>query len=195
MGYHFTSQQKATAFIHQFGDSATYKILGVNGEQTNADNFRTALAGVLHVVGKDNDVNAGIGRTISQDVEADAGSLITLIPSSTTATAFGGRVEYDEQPYVKVRIQYAQGEFENPTFTAVGNIPIQSEGLSWEDFDEDNYAGTVFKIIRTTETVTAGTGTKSIVFTVTEGNKTATATFTIDAMDGDGYAVNQTHNY
>ena len=69
MAYQFSSQQKANAYVHKYGDTTTYKIAGVNGAQTNADNFHTALAGLLHVVGKDSDVSAGMGRTISQDVE------------------------------------------------------------------------------------------------------------------------------
>lgn len=69
MAYQFSSQQKANAFIHKTGDSATYKIAGINGEQTNAENFHTAITGLLHVVGKDSDASAGMGRTISQDVE------------------------------------------------------------------------------------------------------------------------------
>lgn len=70
MSYQFSSQKKANAYVHKYSDVATtYKIAGVNGEQTNADNFYTAMAGLLHVVGKDNDASAGMGRTISQDVE------------------------------------------------------------------------------------------------------------------------------
>lgn len=69
MAYQFSNQQKASAYVQKYGESTTYKIAGVNGAQTNADNFHTAMAGLLHVVGKDNDVSAGLGRTISQDVE------------------------------------------------------------------------------------------------------------------------------
>ena len=70
MAYQFSSQTKANAYVHKYDDVAkTYKLAGVNGAQTNADNFHTAMAGLLHVVGKDNDVSAGMGRTISQDVE------------------------------------------------------------------------------------------------------------------------------
>lgn len=70
MAYQFSSQTKANAYVHKYEDvNSTYKIAGVNGAQTNADNFHTAMAGLLHVVGKDSDVSAGLGRTISQDVE------------------------------------------------------------------------------------------------------------------------------
>lgn len=69
MAYQFSSQTKANGYVHKYGETTTYKIAGVNGEQTNANNFHTAMAGLLHVVGKDNDVSTGIGRTISQDVE------------------------------------------------------------------------------------------------------------------------------
>ena len=70
MSYQFSSQEKANAFVRKYDDaSTTYKIAGVNGEQTSADNFHTAMAGLLHVVGKDSDAATGMGRTISQDVE------------------------------------------------------------------------------------------------------------------------------
>lgn len=69
MAYQFSSQTKANGYVHKYGETTTYKIAGVNGAQTNADNFHTAMAGLLHVVGKDNDAAAGLGRTISQDVE------------------------------------------------------------------------------------------------------------------------------
>lgn len=70
MSYQFSSQSKANAFVHKYDDvAATYKIAGVNGSQTNADNFHTAMTGLLHVVGKDSDAATGMGRTISQDVE------------------------------------------------------------------------------------------------------------------------------
>lgn len=70
MSYQFSSQSKANAFIHKYDDAeATYKIAGVNGAQTNADNFHTAMTGLLHVVGKDSDAATGMGRTISQEVE------------------------------------------------------------------------------------------------------------------------------
>lgn len=69
MAYQFSNQQKASAQIQKYGTSDTYKIAGVNGLQTNADNFHTAITGLLHVVGKDTDAATGMGRTISQDVE------------------------------------------------------------------------------------------------------------------------------
>ena len=69
LAYQFSNQAKASAFVHKYGETSTYKIAGVNGEQTNADNFHTAITGLLHVVGKDTDAATGMGRTISQDVE------------------------------------------------------------------------------------------------------------------------------
>lgn len=69
MSYQFSSQQKANALIQRYGETTQYKIAGINGMQTNADNFVTAMTGLLHVVGKDNDASAGLGRTITQDVE------------------------------------------------------------------------------------------------------------------------------
>lgn len=69
MAYQFSNAQKANAYVSKIGTTETYKIAGVNGEQTNATNFHTAMTGLLHVVGKDSDATAGMGRTISQDVE------------------------------------------------------------------------------------------------------------------------------
>ena len=69
MAYQFSNQQKASAQIRKAGTSDVYKIAGVNGMQTNANNFHTAITGLLHVVGKDSDAAAGMGRAISQDVE------------------------------------------------------------------------------------------------------------------------------
>lgn len=69
MAYQFSNQQKASAQIQKYGTSDKYKIAGVNGSQTNANNFHTAISGLLHVVGKDSDATTGMGRAISQDVE------------------------------------------------------------------------------------------------------------------------------
>lgn len=69
MSYQFSSQSKASAYVRRQDGNTPYKIAGVNGAQTNADNFHTAMIGLLHVVGKDNDASAGMGRTISQNVE------------------------------------------------------------------------------------------------------------------------------
>lgn len=69
MAYVFSNQQKAKAFVQEIGRK--YNIAGINGEQTDANNFQTAIMGLLHVVGKDTDA-AGTGRTITQDVEEDS---------------------------------------------------------------------------------------------------------------------------
>lgn len=66
MAYQFSNQQKAKAYIQE--TARKYNLSGINGEQTNANNFHTAISGLLHVVGKDTDTT-GMGRTISQDVE------------------------------------------------------------------------------------------------------------------------------
>lgn len=66
MAYQFSNQQKAKAYIQE--TARKYNLAGINGEQTNANNFHTAVMGLLHVVGKDADAE-GMGRTISQDVE------------------------------------------------------------------------------------------------------------------------------
>lgn len=71
MAYQWSNQQKSSAFVNRAGaaDAGSYKIAGINGEQTSADNFVTAMTGLLHVVSKDADAAAGMGRTINQDAE------------------------------------------------------------------------------------------------------------------------------
>lgn len=69
MAYQFSNALKANAYVSKAGTADTYKIAGVNGRQTSADNFHTAITGLLHIVGKDSDAAAGMGRTIGQDVE------------------------------------------------------------------------------------------------------------------------------
>ncbi len=69
MAYHFTNQQQAKAYIQEIGSK--YNIAGVNGAQTDANNFRTAILGLLHVVGKDTDA-VRQGRSITQEVEEDS---------------------------------------------------------------------------------------------------------------------------
>lgn len=71
MAYKFVNQQKASAIVHTAGTADTYKIAGVNGEQTSAENFRMAMSDLMGLVGKANDVEAGLGRTISQNVETE----------------------------------------------------------------------------------------------------------------------------
>lgn len=66
MDYQFSNQQKAKAYIQE--QARKYNLAGINGEQTNANNFHTAVLGLLHIVGKDTDA-IGTGRTITQDVE------------------------------------------------------------------------------------------------------------------------------
>jgi len=69
MAYSFETQRKATANITS--NDSTFKIAGVNGKQTSADNFQTAIIDLLHIVGKDTEVE-GTGRTINQNVKEEA---------------------------------------------------------------------------------------------------------------------------
>lgn len=117
MAYQFSSQQKANAFVHKNGDTTTYKIAGVNGEQTNAENFRTAMAGLLHVVGKDSDITAGIGRTISQDVLQTQSRTLTITPNTfaLSTSAFQSKT-------VTFNLDYAGGG----TIRVTGQKPVGS---------------------------------------------------------------------
>ena len=121
---------------------------------------------------------------------------MTITPSTVTASEFGDRdEEYDERPYVRVRIQYPQGAFNRPTISCVGKIPIQAENIDLEKFDEEEYAGANLRIMRTTETVTTGADTQTINITVTEGTHTETAAFTITSASGEGYDINKSINF
>lgn len=68
MAYQFSAQKKASALVNKGdGTANTFKIPGINGQQTSADNLHTAITGLLNVVGKT--PNDGLGRQITQDVE------------------------------------------------------------------------------------------------------------------------------
>lgn len=69
MSYQFVNQQKASAIITETDNS--YKIAGVNGKQTDANNFNTAMTGLLRIVGKDETTHTK-GRTITQNVEEES---------------------------------------------------------------------------------------------------------------------------
>lgn len=66
MAYQFSNQQNASANVYRYGTDDKFKIAGVNGEQTNATNFHTAITGLLNVVGLQ---EGGMERTITQEVE------------------------------------------------------------------------------------------------------------------------------
>lgn len=68
LAYQFANQLKSSAIIQVLGTGDKYKFAGLNGKQTNADNFQTAIMGLLHVVGKDTEVYK-TGREITQEVE------------------------------------------------------------------------------------------------------------------------------
>lgn len=188
MAYEFVNQLKANAIITNAGTSGDkFKLAGVNGKQTNADNFQTAILGLLHVVGKDSNIYS-TGRAITQDVKTESSGDLTVTPLTFTAESFGGREEYDEQPYNRVAIRYPQGAFSHPTITCAGNIPIESENIGLEEFDDEDFAGANLKILRSTEAVTTGDDTLTFTVTVAEGTKSESVTVTITGASGSGYA-------
>lgn len=70
MAYVFSNQQKASATVWRPNDlTAKFKIAGVNGAQTNANNFYTAITGLLDVVGLS---QRHLDRSITQDVEEES---------------------------------------------------------------------------------------------------------------------------
>lgn len=66
MAYQFSAIKKASATVYKYGTDDKFKLNGVNGQQTNADNFHTAITGLLTVVGLQ---GGDMERTITQDVE------------------------------------------------------------------------------------------------------------------------------
>lgn len=69
MAYQFSNQQKANAYVNMEDDSS-FKIAGINGQQTNATNFQISILALLDIVGKA-ETYTGTGRTINQDVEEE----------------------------------------------------------------------------------------------------------------------------
>lgn len=66
MAYQFSNVQKASARIYKPDTSDKFTLAGVNGVQTNANNFHTALTGLLTVVGL---TAQKMERDITQEVE------------------------------------------------------------------------------------------------------------------------------
>ncbi len=66
MDYQFTAEQGATAIIHRPNSDEKFKLQGINGVQTNANNFHTAITGILGVVGL---TTSTLERDITQEVE------------------------------------------------------------------------------------------------------------------------------
>lgn len=66
MAYQFGNLQKASARVYKPDTENNFKLAGVNGEQTNANNFHTAITGLLAVVGL---TSRKLERDITQEVE------------------------------------------------------------------------------------------------------------------------------
>lgn len=66
MAYQFSAIQKASARVYRPDTTDSFKLAGVNGTQTNADNFHTAMTGLLTVVGLS---QRKLERDITQEVE------------------------------------------------------------------------------------------------------------------------------
>lgn len=66
MAYQFGNLQKASATIYRPNTENKFKLAGVNGQQTNANNFYTAITGLLGVVGLS---QQKMERAITQEVE------------------------------------------------------------------------------------------------------------------------------
>lgn len=66
MAYQFSNQMKASANVYRPDTTDKFKVAGVNGAQTNATNFHTAMTGLLNTVGL---TTQKMERAITQDVE------------------------------------------------------------------------------------------------------------------------------
>lgn len=66
MAYQFGNLQKASARVYKPDEEGSYKLAGVNGTQTNATNFHTAITGLLSTVGLQ---SSKLERDITQEVE------------------------------------------------------------------------------------------------------------------------------
>lgn len=66
MAYRFSAIQKAAARVYRPDTTDSFKLAGVNGQQTNAGNFHTAITGLLTVVGL---TQQKLERDITQEVE------------------------------------------------------------------------------------------------------------------------------
>lgn len=66
MDYQFSAIQKASAKIYKPNSETSFKLQGVNGQQTNANNFHAAMTGLLTVVGLQ---ARAMERDITQEVE------------------------------------------------------------------------------------------------------------------------------
>lgn len=66
MAYQFSAIKKASATVYKYGSDDKFKLAGINGQQTSADNFHAAMTGLLTVVGLQ---GGNMERSITQDVE------------------------------------------------------------------------------------------------------------------------------
>lgn len=66
MAYQFSNALKATARVYKPNEEGKFTIAGVNGVQTDANNFHTAITGLLATVGL---TARTMERDITQEVE------------------------------------------------------------------------------------------------------------------------------
>lgn len=66
MAYQFNATQDASAIIHRPNTEEKLKLAGINGMQTNANNFHAAISGLMQVVGL---TASDLERNITQEVE------------------------------------------------------------------------------------------------------------------------------
>lgn len=66
MAYQFNATKDASAIIHHPNTDDKLKLAGINGMQTNANNFQAAISGLMQVVGLQ---MSDLERNITQEVE------------------------------------------------------------------------------------------------------------------------------
>lgn len=184
MAYEFVNQEKSNAIIQVLGTGNKYKFAGLNGKQTDANNFQTAIMGLLHVVGKDTEVYK-TGRAITQEVEERG---IKVTPMTVAASEFGGRQDEYTLEYVTFLVKWNKDQWLNPKISAQGKIPVEcnvSAGIKSSGVHEIKFERVMPEI---------QTGTTNFTFTITlrenDGSRTATETVTITGGSGDGYEFN-----
>ena len=124
MAYVFKNQPTATATITKYGSDTTVKIAGINGEQSNANNFQTAITDFVGIAG----LTVGEAqRTINQSVEEHSANF-TVTPTRVTG-AFSPQSLYNDSTqqtanYAAFQVSY-NGELRS--ITATGYV-----GRGWE---------------------------------------------------------------
>lgn len=155
MAYVFKNQPTATATIKVSGANNTFKLAGINGEQSDAGNFRTAITDFVGIAGinvaQESD---GMQRNINQAVTTDESGTDPEFTLSSTVFDVSNLGEMGFTSSISV----ANYELDLSLITWSGKKPI---GASYQIDTDEN----MFKIIGRAQGYTEGTN--SAIATVT----------------------------